>query len=151
MHPPFYLSPTTVAKALHDWVDLLLKHLRQLGAVLVDSWRLAIVQPGVVKHEPDVIHVLPRLLVLARVELPFYSRQVHRILHNVKIVLWFAKSDNVKYQSSVESYISINESMNLRLYLISHNWSLPMMILYTTDGKYKHYHSKVWGESFKRN
>lgn len=31
-----YLPSTAVAKALHDWIDLLLENLSQLGAVLVD-------------------------------------------------------------------------------------------------------------------
>lgn len=61
---PSHLPPTTVAKALHDGINLLLKNLGQLGAVLVDSGCFAIVQPGVVEHHPDVIHILPRVLVL---------------------------------------------------------------------------------------
>lgn len=82
-----HLSPTTVTQTLHDRVDLRLEHLGQLGAVLVDTRRLAVVQPGVVEHEPDVLHVLPRLLVLARVQLPLDGGQVHGVLHDVKVVL----------------------------------------------------------------
>lgn len=59
-----YLSSTAVAKALHDRIDLLLKDLSKLGAVLIDSGCFAVVQPGVVEHQPDVIHILPRILVL---------------------------------------------------------------------------------------
>lgn len=59
-----HLPPTTVAKALHDRINLLLENLSQLGAVLVDSGCFAIVQPGVVEHQPDVVHVLPGILVL---------------------------------------------------------------------------------------
>lgn len=82
-----HLPPTAVAQALHDGVDLRLKHLSQLGAVLVDSGGLAVVQPGVVEHEPDVLDVLPRLFVLTRVQLPLDGGQVHGVLHNVKVVL----------------------------------------------------------------
>lgn len=59
-----YLPSTTVAKTLHDRINLLLKDLSQLGAVLVDSGCFTIVQPGVIEHEPDVIHILPGILVL---------------------------------------------------------------------------------------
>lgn len=82
-----HLPPTTVSQALHDRVDLRFKHLSQLGAVLVDAGRLAVVQPGVVEHQPDILHVLPRLLVLSRVQLPLDGRQVHGVLHDVKVVL----------------------------------------------------------------
>lgn len=86
-----HLSPTTVSQALHDRVDLRLEHLGQLGAVLVDPGRLAVVQPGVVEHQPDVLHVLPRLLVLPRVQLPLDGGQVHGVLHDVKVVLSLQK------------------------------------------------------------
>lgn len=82
-----HLPPTTVSEALHDGIDLRFEHLGEFRAVLVDAGRLAVVQPGVVEHEPDVVHVLPRLLVLARVQLALDSGQVDGILHNVKVVL----------------------------------------------------------------
>ena len=82
-----HLLPAAVAQALHDRVDLRLEHLGQLGAVLVDARCLAVVQPGVVEHEPHVVHVLPGLLVLARVQLALDGRQVHGVLHDVKVVL----------------------------------------------------------------
>lgn len=49
---------------MHDRINLLLKDLSQLGAVLVDSGCFTVVQPGIIKHEPDVIHILPGILVL---------------------------------------------------------------------------------------
>ena len=84
---PSHLPPAAVTQALHDGIDLRLKHLSQLGAVLVDSGCLAVVQPGVVEHQPDVLYVLPRLLVLSRVQLPLDGRQVHGVLHDVEVVL----------------------------------------------------------------
>jgi len=53
----------------------------------VDFRRLAVVEPGVVKHEPDVINVLPWVSVLASVELTFDQRQIHRLLYYLKVVL----------------------------------------------------------------
>lgn len=82
-----HLPPTAVSQALHDGVDLRLKHLGQLGAVFVDAGGLAVVQPGVVEHQPDILDVLPGLLVLPRVQLPLDGRQVHGVLHDVKVVL----------------------------------------------------------------
>lgn len=82
-----HLSPTTVSKALHDRINLRLKHLSKLGAVLVDAGCLAVVQPGIVKHQPDILDILPRLLVLSCVQLPLDGRQVHGVLHDVKVVL----------------------------------------------------------------
>lgn len=82
-----HLAPTAVPQTLHDGVDLLLKDLSQLRAVLVDSRRLAIVEPGVVEHEPDVVHVLPGLLVLPGVQLPLDGGKINGVLHNFKVVL----------------------------------------------------------------
>ena len=87
VHTHTHLSPTAVAQPLHDRVDLLLEDLGQLGAVFVDAGGLAVVEPGVVEHEPDVIHVLPGLLVLTRVQLSLDGRQVDRVLHNIEVVL----------------------------------------------------------------
>lgn len=64
------LPSAAISEALHDRIDLGLKHLSQLGAVLVDAGRLAVVQPGVVEHQPDILHILPRLLVLSGVQFP---------------------------------------------------------------------------------
>lgn len=64
IHFQSYLSPTAVAKALHDRINFLLKDLSELGAVLVHPGCFAIVQPGIVEHQPDVIHILPGILVL---------------------------------------------------------------------------------------
>lgn len=82
-----HLPPTAVPQALHDGVDFRLKHLSQLGAVLVDPRRLSVVQPGVVEHQPHVLNVLPRLLVLSCVQLPLNGGQIHGVLHDVKVVL----------------------------------------------------------------
>lgn len=82
-----HLPPTAVPQALHDGINLRLEHLSQLGAVLVDAGGFAVVQPGVVEHQPDVLYILPRLLVLPRVQLPLDGRQVHGVLHDVKVVL----------------------------------------------------------------
>lgn len=82
-----HLPPAAVPQALHNRVDLRLEHLGQLGAVLINARRLAVVEPGVVEHQPDVVHILPGLLVLARVKLPLYRGQVYWVLNDVKVVL----------------------------------------------------------------
>lgn len=90
-HPPGYrdthLAAAAVAQGLHDGINLLLKHLRQFSAKLIDPGSLAVVEPGVVEHQPHIIHVLPGLLVLPRVQLAFDGREIHGILHNVEIIL----------------------------------------------------------------
>lgn len=92
-----HLPPTTVSQALHDRINLRLKHLSQLGAVLVDAGRLAVVQPGIVEHQPDILNILPRLLVLSCVQLPLDGRQVHGVLHDVKVVLfWEGRRPDLK-------------------------------------------------------
>lgn len=85
--PPSHLPPAAVTQALHDRVDLGLKHLGQLGAELVDAGRLAVVEPGVAEHHPDIVNVLPGLLVLTCVQLTLYCGQVYWVLNNVKVVL----------------------------------------------------------------
>ena len=52
------LSSAAVAEVPHDSVNVQVKHLRQLGAELVDTRRLLVVRPGVVEHLP---HVLTKL------------------------------------------------------------------------------------------
>lgn len=69
-HPMLsHLPATAVTQALHDRVNLCFKHFCQFGAVLVDTGCFTVVQPGVVEHEPHIVHVLPRLLVLTRIQL----------------------------------------------------------------------------------
>lgn len=82
-----YLAPTTVAKWLHNRINFLFKHLREFSAKLIDPGSLAIVKPGVVKHQPDIIHILPGFLVLPSIQFTFNGWKIHRILHNVKVVL----------------------------------------------------------------
>ena len=36
-------------------INVVLKHLRELGAVLVDSRGLPVVQPGIVEHQTHVV------------------------------------------------------------------------------------------------
>ena len=115
-----HLPPTAVSQTLHDRVDLWLKHFSQLGAVLVDTGCLAVVKPGVVEHQPDIVNVLPRLLVLARVKLTLYCRQVYWVLNNVKVVLeregWIKKTVTdqrpktvqLKYVCSLKLVITVN-------------------------------------------
>lgn len=82
-----YLAPTAISKGLHDRVNFLLKDLCEFTAKLIDPGRLTIIEPGIVEHKPDIIHILPRFLILPCIQLPFDGRKVHGILHNVKIIL----------------------------------------------------------------
>lgn len=82
-----HLPSTAVPQLLHNGVYFLFKNLSQFGAVFIHAWRLPVVQPGVIEHQPHVVHVLPGLLVLTRVQLTLDSGQVHRVFHNVKVVL----------------------------------------------------------------
>lgn len=95
-----YLPATTVAQTLHDRIDFGLKHFCQFRAVLVDSGCFTVVQPRVVEHEPHVFHVLPRLLVLTRIQLALDGRQVNGVLHYVKVVLQEQKQ--VRSHSTIE-------------------------------------------------
>lgn len=65
----------------------MLKDLCEFTAELIDPGRLTIVEPGIVEHKPDIIHILPGFLVLPCIQLPLDSGKVHGILHNVKIIL----------------------------------------------------------------
>ena len=82
-----YLSTAAVAQFLHDRINLLLEDFGQLGTVLVDPRGLAVVEPGIVEHEPNIVHKLPRVNVLARVQLVLDCLKVHRRLHDVEVVL----------------------------------------------------------------
>lgn len=82
-----YLASTAISKGLHDGVNLLLKDLCEFAAELVDPGCLPIIEPGVVEHEPDVVYILPGLLVLPCIQLPLDGGKVHGILHNVKVIL----------------------------------------------------------------
>ena len=57
-----------------------------LCTVSVDPGRLPVVDPRIVKHEPHVVHVLPRIRVLARVQVVLDRAQVHRLFDNLKVV-----------------------------------------------------------------
>lgn len=88
LHPwNTYLAPTTVAKWLHNRINFLFKHLCKFSAKLVDPRSLAIVEPGIVKHQPNIVHILPGFLVLPSIQFTFNGWKIHRILHNVKVVL----------------------------------------------------------------
>lgn len=82
-----YLVSAAISQHLHDGVNLTLKYLSQLGAVFVDPGRLAIVQPGVLQHQPHVIHVLPGVLVDACVQFVLDGGEVHGLPHDVEVVL----------------------------------------------------------------
>lgn len=84
---PSHLAPAAVTQTLHDRVNLLLEHLGQLRAVLVHSRCFAVVEPGVVEHQPDVVNILPGFLVLPGVQLPLDGGKVNWVLYNVKVVL----------------------------------------------------------------
>ena len=95
-----HLPAAAVAQALHDGINFCFEHFCQFSTVLVDTGCFTVVQPGVVEHEPHIVYVLPRLLVLTRVQLALDGGQVNGILHNVKVVLcgggetfaWMSKS-----------------------------------------------------------
>ena len=50
-----YPPTTAVSQFDYGWVDVVVKHLYQLGAVLVHPRRLLVVEPGILKHQPHVI------------------------------------------------------------------------------------------------
>lgn len=85
--PISYLPSTAVSQTLHHRVDFRLEHLGEFGTVLVDTRCLAIVQPSIVEHQPDIIYVLPGLLILTCIEFALYCGQVYWILYDVKVVL----------------------------------------------------------------
>lgn len=60
--------------------------LTYLGTIPVDARRLPVVYPCIVEHEPHIIHILPRVCILAVVQLPGDGRQVHGLLDDVEIV-----------------------------------------------------------------
>lgn len=64
-----HLPATAVSQTLHDGINLCFKHFCQFGAVLIHTGRFTVVKPSVVEHEPHIIHILPRLLVLTRIQL----------------------------------------------------------------------------------
>lgn len=82
-----HLPATAVTQTLHDGIDLGFKHFCQFGAVLIDAGRFSVVQPGVVEHEPHIVHVLPGLLVLTRIQFALDGGQVDGVLHDFKVVL----------------------------------------------------------------
>ena len=57
-----------------------------LCTVLVDPRRLPVVDPGVLEHEPHVVHELPGVLELPGVELALDRAHVHRLLDDVEVV-----------------------------------------------------------------
>lgn len=58
-----------------------------LRAKFVNSRRLSIVEPCIVKHQTDIINILPWVGVLASLQLPSNSWQVYWVFHDIKIVL----------------------------------------------------------------
>lgn len=58
-----------------------------LGAVFEDLGSLAVVEPSVVKHEGHVVNEVPGPGVLPLLQLAPDRRQVHRTLHDVKVIL----------------------------------------------------------------
>lgn len=73
----FYILINTSSKSLITY----------LCTVLVDPGRFPVVKPGIVKHEPHIVDILPGVIVLAIVQLAFDRAQVHGFLDNVIIVL----------------------------------------------------------------
>ena len=65
----------------------MIKLLPYIGTIFIDSGGLSVVDPGVVKHEPDIINILPGVCVLSCVQLALDCRQIHRLLHDVIIIL----------------------------------------------------------------
>lgn len=58
-----------------------------LCAVLVHSGSLSVVQPGIVEHEPDIVHIFPWVSVLAGVQFALDGGQIHGLFHYVIVVL----------------------------------------------------------------
>ena len=75
------------------------------GAPLVDPWCFAVVSPGVLKHEPNIITILPGICVRAIVKLTLYGSQIYRILYDVIIVLkTIARSSATGANEHIHSY-----------------------------------------------
>ena len=58
-----------------------------LRTELVNFGRLTIVEPSIVKHQVNVIDELPRMSVASGLQLTTNSRQVHRILNDIMVIL----------------------------------------------------------------
>lgn len=58
-----------------------------LRAPLVDAGCLLVVEPGVVKHEPHVVTILPRVSVLSIIQLRLDGGQVNRVRYYIIVVL----------------------------------------------------------------
>lgn len=63
-----------------------------LSSNLVNTGRLLVVKPGIVKHQTHVITVLPRIGVLALLKFGANGRKIHWVLDDVEVV-WDLKSD----------------------------------------------------------
>ena len=69
------------------YYQVLSTHAAYLSAPFVDPRCFLIIYPGVVKHEPHVIHIIPRCAVLSLIQLLLNSGQIHWVLYDVKVVL----------------------------------------------------------------
>lgn len=117
LHPwNTYLAPTTVAKWLHNRIDFLFKYLREFSAKLIDPGSLAIVKPGIVKHQPNIIHILPWFLVLPSIQFTLNGWKIHRILHNVKVILQTHRKTFIFKMSTVHN--TFNRKTKMFLYFV---------------------------------
>jgi len=57
-----------------------------LCAITIDPRCLAVIQPGIVEHQPNIIHILPGITVLAVLDIGAYGAQVHGLLNDLKVV-----------------------------------------------------------------
>lgn len=115
LHPwNTYLAPTTVAKWLHNRIDFLFKHLREFSAKLIDPGSLAIVKPGIVKHQPNIVHILPGFLVLPSIQFTLNGWKIHRILHNVEVILQTHTKPFIFKMSNVHNMCNWKNKMFMR-------------------------------------
>ena len=93
------------------------KTISYLGAIFINTWGLAVVEPCIIKHQPYVIHIFPGVLVLASVQLTFDCGHIHGFLHNIIIILKWCKygahADMVKYIYGLVIYYGISGTNEL--------------------------------------
>lgn len=57
-----------------------------LGAVPINSRSLAVVEPRIVEHQPDVVHILPWITVFAIQYVAANGAQIHWLLDDLEVV-----------------------------------------------------------------
>jgi len=66
--------------------DLVLCQRSYLCAIAIDPRCFAIIQPGIVEHQPNVVHIFPGITVLSILDVGAYSAQVHGLLNDFKVI-----------------------------------------------------------------